>query len=118
MESSSSAITNVLSFSTDHTHTIVDSSDMRSPLSDEKEGLNFKNASSLGEHADFMALLRDARLLAFSAARRGSLPEEDEDVDIDLDMDPDLDDVEDIRSYTNVLSNLKTMLLESTKSLG
>lgn len=116
-ESSSSAVTNVLSFNLDHTQAANDASDARSRFSD-KGGTNGNNTSSSGEHADFMGLLRDARLLASGAARRGSLPEEDEDVDIDLDMDADLDDVEDVRSYTQVLSNLKTMLLESTKSLG
>jgi len=121
-ESSSSAVTNVLGFNVDHSQTAADASDARSRFSDKGSSTsnhNSNNTSSSGEYADFMGLLRDARLLASSAAaRRGSLPEEDEDVDIDLDMDADLDDAEDVRSYTQVLGNLKSMLLESTKSLG
>lgn len=122
-DSSSSAATNVLSFNfhgSDLSHAVAEPSDARSRFSDKggsSSNSNNNNAVA-GEHADFVGLLRDARLLASAAARRGSLPEEDEDVDIDLDMDADLDDVEDVRSYTQVLCNLKSMLLESTKSLG
>jgi hypothetical protein len=74
------------------------------------------------EYADYLSLLRDARLLPqVSHGKRGSFPEEDEDMDLDIDFDLDGDfdnDVDEVHSYTQVLSNLKSMLMESTKSLG
>lgn len=107
-ESTSSANTAIFMYDISPTET-----DARSRSSDR----------ATSDYADYMGLLRDARILpGIPRGRRGSLPEEDEEdelgIDIDQDIDGDLGNDDDIQSYTQVLSNLKSMLLESTKKLG
>ena len=119
-------ITQYYSITVDSSLSLSDGPDTTASVTTSGNVYDFGNKGSVAvsnaDYADYLGLLRDARLLPqVPHGKRGSFPEEDEDMDLDIDFDLDGDfdnDVDEVHSYTQVLSNLKSMLMESTTSLG